>query len=322
MVNTERNEWIIPDPPRATQKELVEKLVLEIGGSGWLDLTRDDFLGTPGKSPKGSRYYKALEHHIAICEKYADIPPFITEDPDGHTLMWAIRQLLPTLIRREGRALFLKLGLYDGHPRTFQDVGVELGVTRERARQIIMRATRKLRHPTRFKQFKPFLYPYNRADERAVMARYELHLRLSEVYPMEFSFNLVMRLRRRYLADALKAVNSSSFRDLNRLMAYSCSLQMGICTLCGEPAMPSSNWCLTHLELKNHIVMVCDGCGIKFPRNPSQLIGFTKRIGRTQHAIFHNQRCFHANQIRMGLHGGFKKFRNEVTIGGSNDSNI
>jgi hypothetical protein len=211
----------------------------------------------------------AFRCHVAICEKYADIPPFIAEDPDGHTLMWAIRNVSQTLTKREAHVLFLKFGLRDGHELTYNELGISQNVTRERTRQILMKALRKLRHSTRIQHLRPFFYPYNRDDERAGMARYELHLRLSEVYPMEFSFNLVMRLRRRYLTDAFKAVNSSSFRDLNRLVAYSCSLQMGICQLCGEPALPSSNWCLTHLELKSQIVIICDGCGIKFPRNPA-----------------------------------------------------
>ena len=317
-----------------TQKELAQKLVLEIGGSGWYSLMADDFFNRPEHGYRGRlanptlSWYESLntwtsilqqgrpdakmsnaqafKSHLAICEKYADIPPFIAEDPDGHSLMWAIRNVSQTLTERESSVLFLKFGLRDGYTQSFQELGTILNVTRERARQITMKAIRKLRHPTRFQHIRPFLYPYNRDDERAVMARYELHLRLSEVYPMELSFNLVMRLRRRYLADALKAVNSSSFRQLNQLVAYSCSLQMGICQLCGEPALPSSNWCLTHLELKNQIIVICDGCGIKFPRNPSQLTQFSRLHGRTQHAVFHDKKCFHANQVRLKLHGGFK----------------
>ena len=247
---------------------------------------------------------RALQRHVAICEKYADLPPFIAEDPDGHTLMWAIREVSRTMTKRESHVLFLKFGLRDGHELSYKAVGARLNVTTERARQILMKAIRKLRHATRFAGYlQPFLYPYSREDERASLARYELHLRLSQVYPMDFSFNLVMRLRRRYLADAFKAVNRSSFRQLNRLMAYSCSFQMGICQLCGEPALPMSDWCLTHLDLKKQIVVICDGCGIKFPRNPSQLLGYSRLKGRTQHAVFHDKDCFHANMSRMGLHG-------------------
>ena len=338
------SRWMTPAAPsKTTQKELVEKLVIELGGSTWYDLTRDDFYDRDGlpRSWVGRRdrppnptiaWYESLNSwtkilrddrpnssmndiqafkcHVAICEKYADIPPFIAEDPEGHTLMWAIRNVSRSLTERESSVLFLKFGLKDGYPQNFQEVGAALKVTRERARQIVMKALRKLRHSTRFKHLRPFLYPYNRDDERAVMARYELHMRLSEVYPMEFSFHLVMRLRRRYLADAFKAVNSNSFRDLNRLMAYSCSLQMGICTLCGEPALPSSNWCLTHLKLKSQIVVICDGCGIKFARNPNQLLGFSKRMGRTQHAVFHDKKCFYANQVRLELHGGDTRWKN------------
>ena len=315
--STQDLESLVKTKPRSTQQELAEKLLMEIGRSAWAELTFDDFNPESPNyyfarknelSPQKTIDYKAFQSHLAICEKYADIPPFIAEDPDGHSLMWAIRNVSRTLTERESSVLFLRLGLRDGYLRNFQEVGTKLNVTRERARQIMMKTLRKLRHSTRFQHLRPFLYSYNRDDEKASMTRYELHLRLSEVYSKDFSFDLVMRLRRRYLEDALKAVNSSSFRQLNRLMAYSCSFQqsLGICQLCGEPALPSSNWCLTHLELKNQIIVICDGCGIKFPRKPSQLTQFTRFHGRTQHAVFHDKKCFHANQVRLKLHGGFK----------------
>tara|TARA_R110002020_G_scaffold165527_5_gene352987 strand:+ start:1324 stop:2316 length:993 start_codon:yes stop_codon:yes gene_type:complete len=324
--------------PRLTQQELAEKMLIDIGRSAWYDLTLYDFYNRPKhgwrgrlENPTLSWYeslntwtsmfkrdrpsadmnnLKALERHVSICEKYADIPPFIAENPDGHSLIWAIRQVSRMLTEREAHVIFLKFGLRDGHELPFSELGANLNVTRERARQILLKAIRKLRHPTRFRHLQPFLYPYNRNDERASMARYELHLRLSEVYPVEFSFNLVMRLRRRYLADAFKAVNGSSFRELNKLMAYSCSFQMSACQLCGEPALPMSDWCLTHLDLKKQIVVICDGCGIKFPRRASQLVGFSKQKGRTQYAVFHDKKCFLANQVRLELHGGDTRWNN------------
>jgi hypothetical protein len=143
--------------------------------------------------------------------------------------------------------------------------------------------------------------PEVESDKRAGIARWELHILLSEVYPKQFAYDLVMRLRRRYMADAFRAVKSNAFRQLGRLVAYSCSLQLGTCDLCGDPSLPSSNWCLAHLDLRNKIVAICDGCGIKFARDPSQLLGFSRHHGRTQHAIFHDKQCFFKHGSRVGV---------------------
>ena len=54
--------------------------------------------------------------------------------------------LKQTLSARERRVLQLRFGLADGDPHPLEDVGGELGLTRERVRQIESEALRKLRH--------------------------------------------------------------------------------------------------------------------------------------------------------------------------------
>ena len=53
--------------------------------------------------------------------------------------------------------LQLRFGLEDGHARTLEEVGKEFNVTRERIRQIEVKALRKLRHPSRSRKLRDFL---------------------------------------------------------------------------------------------------------------------------------------------------------------------
>ncbi|MCW5947008.1 MAG: sigma-70 family RNA polymerase sigma factor [Fimbriimonadales bacterium] len=57
-----------------------------------------------------------------------------------------IDSILGRLTQREKDVVSLRFGLDDGRPRTLEEVGVALNVTRERVRQIELRAMKKLRH--------------------------------------------------------------------------------------------------------------------------------------------------------------------------------
>ena len=67
--------------------------------------------------------------------------------------------VLSTLTPREEKVLRLRFGIEDGRTRTLEEVGKEFNVTRERIRQIEAKALRKLRHPSRSKKLKDFLFP-------------------------------------------------------------------------------------------------------------------------------------------------------------------
>jgi RNA polymerase primary sigma factor len=68
-----------------------------------------------------------------------------------------VEDMLDTLTPRERRVLQLRFGLIDGRQRTLDDVGRRFGVTRERVRQIEVKALRKLRHPSRSKTLMDYL---------------------------------------------------------------------------------------------------------------------------------------------------------------------
>ncbi len=66
-------------------------------------------------------------------------------------------EVLCSLTEREEKVLRLRFGLGDGYPRTLEEVGSVFNVTRERVRQIEAKALRKMRHPTRARELRPFL---------------------------------------------------------------------------------------------------------------------------------------------------------------------
>lgn len=65
-----------------------------------------------------------------------------------------IFKVLGMLTPREALVIIMRYGLNDGVPKTLEEIGSMLGVTRERVRQIEAKALRRLRHPRFSKYFK------------------------------------------------------------------------------------------------------------------------------------------------------------------------
>lgn len=68
-----------------------------------------------------------------------------------------IQRELNALTEREREVLRLRFGFDDGYPRTLEEVGRVLKLTRERIRQIENKALKKLRHPSRSKRLASFI---------------------------------------------------------------------------------------------------------------------------------------------------------------------
>lgn len=85
-----------------------------------------------------------------------------SETPDDFALVSIMKEeiekQLSTLKPREKTILDMRFGLNGKEPCTLEEVGNYIGVTRERIRQIEAKALQKLRHPTRSKYLKDFLY--------------------------------------------------------------------------------------------------------------------------------------------------------------------
>jgi RNA polymerase primary sigma factor len=80
-----------------------------------------------------------------------------------------VEDILATLRPRERRVVQLRFGLVDDEPRTLEEVGRRMGLTRERIRQIEATALRKLRHPSRSKVLRD--YTEDRSDTVRVGTR-------------------------------------------------------------------------------------------------------------------------------------------------------
>jgi RNA polymerase primary sigma factor len=71
----------------------------------------------------------------------------LTDSVDQTLLREQLSEALSILSEREEKVIRMRFGLDDGNPKTLEQVGKELKVTRERIRQIEAKALRRLRVP-------------------------------------------------------------------------------------------------------------------------------------------------------------------------------
>lgn len=83
--------------------------------------------------------------------------PSPVEAASHQLLREQIEDVMRTLTPREREVLVLRFGLEDGQSRTLEEVGREVGLTRERIRQIEAQALDKLRHPGRSDKLRDYL---------------------------------------------------------------------------------------------------------------------------------------------------------------------
>src|SRR3989449_884866 len=74
-----------------------------------------------------------------------------------HALTESIESVLATLKEREARILRLYFGLEGQEPMTLEEIGSQLGITRERVRQLKEKALARLRHVSRARALESFL---------------------------------------------------------------------------------------------------------------------------------------------------------------------
>lgn len=94
-------------------------------------------------------------------ETLSSFLPDSREDPEESAVRSSLRRdielVLTTLSPREQAVIRMRFGLDDNRPRTLQEIGRIFGLTRERIRQIELKAIRKLRHPSRRRRLRAYL---------------------------------------------------------------------------------------------------------------------------------------------------------------------
>jgi RNA polymerase sigma factor (sigma-70 family) len=133
-----------------TSKELANEMHVSPEKLEWLqkvNASRPVSLETP-IGDEGGQLSDFVEDHVV---------PKPAEEATTGLLRDQLVKTLEFLPAREQRIIALRFGLEDGYCRTLEEVGVELGLTRERIRQLEKEALAKLRHPRLSRQFVDYL---------------------------------------------------------------------------------------------------------------------------------------------------------------------
>ena len=133
----------------ATAEELAKKLEIPVDKvKSILEMNQDPIsLETPVGSEEDSELGDFVEDDKFLNPYDATTRVLQKEQLDG---------VLKTLSEREEMVLRYRYGLDDGSPKTLEEVGKIFNVTRERIRQIEVKALRKLRHPSRRKKLEDY----------------------------------------------------------------------------------------------------------------------------------------------------------------------
>jgi RNA polymerase primary sigma factor len=109
------------------------------------------------------------ERNLSLSDRYHDEEmevedrisdegsPSVEQQVVRNSVQHQIREMLGDLDQKEAVVLKLRFGLDDDRPRTLQEIGDELGLTRERIRQIEQKAMRKLGRSRKLQQLRGYL---------------------------------------------------------------------------------------------------------------------------------------------------------------------
>jgi len=136
---------------RPTAEELGEEMGLEARKVQWM--MRVSWQPLSLERPVGEDEDSELSNFIED-----ELTPTPSDTTYQELLRDHIEEALATLNPREVRILRMRFGLQNGQSYTLEEVGKKFGLTRERIRQIEGQALRRLRHPSRSRDLRDYLY--------------------------------------------------------------------------------------------------------------------------------------------------------------------
>jgi RNA polymerase primary sigma factor len=147
-------------------KKKTEQLKSELGR----EPTREEIAKSMGLTVEDVEDLEIIaEKNISLSDKYHDedlevgdrisdsLSPSVEYQIIKNSIEHQIRDLLSELDEKEALVLKLRFGLDDDQPRTLQEIGNKLNVTRERVRQIEQKAMRKLARSHKLQQLRGYL---------------------------------------------------------------------------------------------------------------------------------------------------------------------
>jgi RNA polymerase primary sigma factor len=136
---------------RPTPEEIAEEVELDPSKVRWMlsVSTHPMSLNKPvGDGESGAEFGDFIE---------SEDTPLPAQSTEQHLLCTDLEEILITLTPREARVLRLRFGLQGGRSHTLEEIGNRIGVTRERVRQIVRKALRRLRHPRNRRRLRSYL---------------------------------------------------------------------------------------------------------------------------------------------------------------------
>jgi RNA polymerase primary sigma factor len=94
------------------------------------------------------------EEEATLEDFIGDNRPSPYDDVERHKTTEHILKILKTLTPREEKVIKMRFGIGVDRDHTLDEIGQYFSITRERVRQIEMKALRKLKHPTRLRALK------------------------------------------------------------------------------------------------------------------------------------------------------------------------